>query len=91
MPQQIELRNIALQAAQPLVHGVSLTLKRGRVLALVGGSGSGKSLTCAAALGILPQAFARRRGNFSRWQTGFSPRPARHQNCHHHAEPAQRL
>ncbi|PAC06335.1 nickel import ATP-binding protein NikD, partial [Escherichia coli] len=54
MPQQIELRNIALQAAQPLVHGVSLTLKRGRVLALVGGSGSGKSLTCAATLGILP-------------------------------------
>ena len=40
MPQQIELRNIALQAAQPLVHGVSLTLKRGRVLALVGGSGN---------------------------------------------------
>ena len=54
MPQQIELRNIALQAAQPLVHGVSLTLQRGRVLALVGGSGSGKSLTCAATLGILP-------------------------------------
>ncbi|MBE9733695.1 ATP-binding cassette domain-containing protein, partial [Escherichia coli] len=54
MPQQIELRNIALQAAQPLVHGVSLTLQRGRVLALVGGSGSGKSLTCAVALGILP-------------------------------------
>lgn len=54
MPQQIELQNIALQAERPLVHGVSLTLKRGRVLALVGGSGSGKSLTCAAALGILP-------------------------------------
>ena len=29
MPQQIELRNIALQAAQPLVHGVSLTLHVG--------------------------------------------------------------
>ncbi|POT55502.1 nickel import ATP-binding protein NikD [Citrobacter amalonaticus] len=54
MPQQIELQNIALQADRPLVHGVSLSLKRGRVLALVGGSGSGKSLTCAAALGILP-------------------------------------
>ena len=52
MPQQIELRNIALQAAQPLVHGVSLTLQRGRVLALVGGSGSGKSLTCAETLGL---------------------------------------
>ncbi len=54
MPQQIELQNITLQARCPLVNGVSLTLKRGRVLALVGGSGSGKSLTCAAALGILP-------------------------------------
>lgn len=54
MPQYIELQNIVLQAAHPLVHGVSLTLKRGRVLALVGGSGSGKSLTCAAALGVLP-------------------------------------
>lgn len=54
MPQQIELQNITLQASEPLVRGVSLTLKRGRVLALVGGSGSGKSLTCAAALGILP-------------------------------------
>ena len=54
MPQQITLQNIVLQAERPLVHGVSLTLKRGRVLALVGGSGSGKSLTCAAALGILP-------------------------------------
>lgn len=45
MPQQITLQNIELQAERPLVHGVSLTLKRGRVLALVGGSGSGKSLT----------------------------------------------
>ncbi|EPF6158348.1 nickel import ATP-binding protein NikD [Citrobacter sedlakii] len=54
MPQQIALQTLALEADRPLVHGVSLTLKRGRVLALVGGSGSGKSLTCAAALGILP-------------------------------------
>ncbi|HCB1498366.1 TPA: nickel import ATP-binding protein NikD [Klebsiella michiganensis] len=54
MPQQIKLQNITLLAEQPLVRGVSLVLKRGRVLALVGGSGSGKSLTCAAALGILP-------------------------------------
>ncbi|STF42097.1 nickel ABC transporter, ATP-binding protein [Escherichia coli] len=92
MPQQIELRNIALQAAQPLVHGVSLTLKRGRVLALVGGSGSGKSLTCAATLGILPAGVRQTAGEIlGRWQTGFSLCPARHQDCHHHAEPAQRL
>jgi len=54
MPQQIELQNIVLEAGRPLVHGVTLTIKRGRVLALVGSSGSGKSLTCAAALGVLP-------------------------------------
>lgn len=51
---QLEWHNITLHAERPLVHGVSLTLRSGRVLALVGGSGSGKSLTCAAALGVLP-------------------------------------
>lgn len=92
MPQQIELRNIALQAAQPLVHGVSLTLQRGRVLALVGGSGSGKSLTCAATLGILPAGVRQTAGEIlADGKPGFSLRPARHQNCHHHAEPAQCL
>lgn len=54
MPAQLELRNFTLEAQRPLTHDVSLTLNRGRVLALVGGSGSGKSLTCAAALGVLP-------------------------------------
>lgn len=54
MPQQIEVRNLVIHADKPLVKGVSLTLTRGRVLALVGGSGCGKSLTCAAALGVLP-------------------------------------
>ncbi|MDG1645876.1 nickel import ATP-binding protein NikD [Klebsiella huaxiensis] len=62
MPQQIELQNITLRAERPLVHGVSLTLKRGSVLALVGGSGSGKSLTCAAALGILPSGIRQTAG-----------------------------
>lgn len=51
---QLALHTITLEADRPLVHGVSLTLRSGRVLALVGGSGSGKSLTCAAALGVLP-------------------------------------
>ncbi|TCV99251.1 nickel import ATP-binding protein NikD [Biostraticola tofi] len=54
MPQQIELQHITLQAKQPLVRDISLTLRKGRVLALVGGSGSGKSLTCSALLGVLP-------------------------------------
>lgn len=54
MPGQLSLESLTLHAERPLVQEVSLTLQRGRVLALVGGSGSGKSLTCAAALGVLP-------------------------------------
>lgn len=54
MPQQLRLENISLAAQQPLLEDLCLTITRGRVLALVGVSGSGKSLTCAAALGVLP-------------------------------------
>ncbi|MFK0382749.1 nickel import ATP-binding protein NikD [Agrobacterium sp. NPDC090273] len=37
-----------------LVNDLSLTIQQGRILALVGASGSGKSMTCSAALGVLP-------------------------------------
>lgn len=77
MPQHIELQNIALEADRPLVHGVSLTLKRGRVLALVGGSGSGKSLTCAAALGILPAGVRQTNGTLLADGKPMSPRSLR--------------
>lgn len=39
---------------QILVDDLSLTVQQGRVMALVGASGSGKSMTCSAALGVLP-------------------------------------
>jgi peptide/nickel transport system ATP-binding protein len=54
MPQKIQLEQLTLCAGRPLVTELSLTLRRGQVLALLGSSGCGKSLTCAAALGLLP-------------------------------------
>lgn len=77
MPQQIELRNMVIEADKPLVKGVSLTLTRGRVLALVGGSGSGKSLTCAAALGVLPAGVRQTAGQVLADGTLMSPRTLR--------------
>jgi ABC-type glutathione transport system ATPase component len=44
--------------ARELVHGVDLSLARGEALGLVGASGSGKTLTCRAILGVLPGACA---------------------------------
>ncbi|MGY6564898.1 MAG: nickel import ATP-binding protein NikD [Halomonadaceae bacterium] len=48
-----------------LVDGVSLSLSPGEVLALVGASGSGKSLTCAASLGVLPPGTVQTDGRVS--------------------------
>ena len=39
---------------QPLVQDLSLTLKRGETLAIAGESGSGKSITSLAIMGLLP-------------------------------------
>lgn len=77
MPQQIELRNMVIDADKPLVKGVSLTLTRGRVLALVGGSGCGKSLTCAAALGVLPAGVRQTSGQVLAEGTRISPQSLR--------------
>jgi len=38
---------------QQVLHGVDLTVERGRTVAVVGASGSGKSTTAAAAIGLL--------------------------------------
>ncbi|MDB5370457.1 MAG: nikD [Roseomonas sp.] len=52
--------------ARPLVRDVSLGLKRGRVLGLVGASGGGKSLTVLAMLGLLPAGVRQTAGQVRR-------------------------
>jgi peptide/nickel transport system ATP-binding protein len=46
-----------------VVDGVDLRLAPGRILALVGESGCGKSLTALSVLNLLPSAVTRRRGS----------------------------
>ncbi|MDQ8726974.1 nickel import ATP-binding protein NikD [Bradyrhizobium sp. LHD-71] len=64
---QLSIENLCVVTNQngrfrTLVDGVSLDITRGRVVALVGASGSGKSLTCAASLDVLPPGVLRNTG-----------------------------
>lgn len=55
---EISNLNIALKEGKSLIKAVddvSFSVERGSVLGIIGESGSGKSLTCMAALGLLPR------------------------------------
>lgn len=57
--QTLEIRNLSVGYAHEkhihlIVADLSLTIERGKILALVGASGSGKSMTCSAVLDVLP-------------------------------------
>ncbi|MBP0482752.1 ABC transporter ATP-binding protein [Sagittula salina] len=51
----LDTLSVAIEG-QTLLHGVSLRLQPGETLALTGESGSGKSLTALAVMGLLPRA-----------------------------------
>ncbi len=69
---QVDRLSIAFGSNPPVVQGASLTLRRGEALGIVGASGSGKSLTALALVGLLP-AGAQVQGG----QLTFSPTPER--------------
>ena len=51
----LEVRRLDVEAAgRRLVQDLSFTVERGKTLALIGESGSGKSMTAAAVMGLLP-------------------------------------
>ena len=51
----LEVRRLDVEAAgRRLVQDLSFTSERGKTLALIGKSGSGKSMTAAAVMGLLP-------------------------------------
>lgn len=57
--QQLRVQNLSAYVERsnrviPLLNNVSFSLQPGQIVALIGASGSGKSLTCSASLGMLP-------------------------------------
>ncbi|WP_067196022.1 ABC transporter ATP-binding protein [Microbacterium sp. XT11] len=51
----LSIRDLTIDIGRPLVRGVSLDLQKGRIHGLAGESGSGKTLTSLAVLGLLPR------------------------------------
>lgn len=56
----LEVQDLRVRAAgKELISGISFTAMPGRVMGLVGASGSGKSLTCLSVLDLLPEGLAK--------------------------------
>ncbi|HRJ43171.1 MAG TPA: ATP-binding cassette domain-containing protein, partial [Caldilineaceae bacterium] len=74
----LEVKDLVIQfhlmdGVVPAVNGVSLEVKRGKTLGVVGESGCGKSVTALAMLGLVPNPPGKVVGGqivFPRWTTG---------------------
>ena len=55
MTAALSIRDLTIDIGRPLVRGISLDLEAGRIHGLAGESGSGKTLTSLAVLGLLPR------------------------------------
>ena len=64
MSAALSIRDLTIDIGRPLVRGVSFELAPGRIHGLAGESGSGKTLTSLAVLGLLPRQ-ARTGGSIS--------------------------
>ncbi|MBE0412605.1 ABC transporter ATP-binding protein [Yoonia sp.] len=52
----LDIKNLSLRInTAPILHNVSLTMQPGEITAITGESGSGKSMTALAIMGLLPQ------------------------------------
>ena len=58
----LKVENLQVAANEPLLKGLSFHIQAGEILALVGGSGSGKSLTALAIMRLLGNALHIRAG-----------------------------
>ena len=67
----LDIQNLTIAFGDStVVHGISFQLNRGEVLALVGETGSGKSLTSIAMMGLLPKSGCIRQGRVTHVPTG---------------------
>ena len=70
----LEVKNLSIGFRRggsliPVVSEVSFSVERGEVLALVGESGCGKSITCLSLTGLLPKRLAEVSADFVRYET----------------------